>query len=98
MTDRKLTDRDLLELISLQQKDEWEGDLQYTVENWPWRFDDLSLNLAAIEGRAKPLARAISYHKDEIDAWWDKHEDDADDLINEHRGRQEARIASEESE
>ena len=95
MTDSTYSEWDLLELISLQEKARWEGDLRYTIENWDWRFDDFALNLAALEGRHHPLAQALRDHRYAINDWWAEHGKAAADLLNEHRGRQEARLKAE---
>lgn len=86
-----LTESDLLELISLKQKADWEGSLSYTLENWTWRFEDPGLYAAVQDMKPSVLRMAMQIHDDAMEAWWAAHPGQPGaDLINAHRDRQDA--------
>lgn len=89
-----LSESDFLELISLQMKAKWEGSLHYTVENWPWLFDDPELSSAAANASPAVLRNALRIHAEQIREWWREHAEDGVDLINAHRERQGTWAAS----
>lgn len=82
-----LSEGDLMELVSLGWKAEWEGSLSYALENWPWHFTDVALAEAAQARDARALGRALRDHDEAIAAWEDRHREDGADLISAHQWR-----------
>jgi hypothetical protein len=100
--DTPLTERDLLELVALRWKAEWEGiaaprtrqvdaGLGYAARNWPWLFDDPALNEASHAKNVPVLRQALRAHAALINQWERDHPDDGVDLVNEHGDRQKLR-------
>lgn len=87
MTAPELTEGDLMELVSLKWKAEWEGSLRYTLENWSWRFIDPELAKAAQARDDEAFDQAFRSYRNAIAAWENSHRADGAELINAHQWR-----------
>lgn len=88
-TTEAISDYDLMVLVSFETKAEWEGDEQYTYENWPPEFEAAELNeRSATYGGFMEILRE---NEAALTAWNDAHTEDCVDLVNAHRDEERRR-------
>jgi len=68
-----LSDFDLLQLVDLDTKANWEGSLRYAVENWSWLFDSDVLTEAMSARDVDAFRAALRATQARRDAWWAAH-------------------------